>query len=242
MTPARRPRDTSEGQERRIKGTNAIADKWLQSPAWLLIPTYAAHQARDAAGYMRSKAGAEQYERAGLEGEVANAEQGARLRFIEKPKTPWSQRIFEASIKSDATGDYWIVTEQIRLDAMRKGMVGAPMDFYRVAKMADGQKYLGLQVNDGVRSMAHKKFTESLLADPTLTGLVLDAPNGTVVPGFGRATPQVKMFVSEALHNAELQVARPCPSSSRRPVERRSSPIWTPPRRTSPSPTASSRP
>lgn len=203
--------DTPEGAERRIKGANAISQKWLESPAWLLIPTYAAHQARDAAGYMRSKEGAAQFESAGLIHEVANAEQGTRLRFVEKPKTPWSQRIFETSIKSDATGDYWIVTEEIRLDAMRKGMTGTPMDFYRVAKMADGDKYINLRVNDDVRNMAHKKFTESLLADPALTERVLEAHNGALVEGFGRVTPKVKMFVSEALHNAELQVGRAMP-------------------------------
>jgi hypothetical protein len=209
--------------ERRIKGSNAEGQKWLASPAWMLIPTYAAHPARDAAIYMRGAQGAEQYKAAGLDHEIANAEEGARLRFLKTPEVPISQRIFEASLKSRETGDYFIVSKEMRREAIKSQMVTSlggekatpadinPLEFYRATKMADGENFVNLKVNDEVRLVAHQDFVEALLADPVRAGKVLNAVPGTVVEGFGEVMPDVQKDVAVALYSAEMQVGKPMP-------------------------------
>ena len=209
--------------ERRIKGANAAGQKWLASPAWMLIPTYAAHPARDAALYQRGAQGAEQYKAAGLDHEIANAEEGARLRFLKTPGVPMAQRIFEASLKAPETGDYFIVTKEMRREAIKNQMVSAlggekatpadinPMEFYRATKMADGADFINLKVNDEVRLIAHQDFVEALLADPVRAQRVLDAPLGSNVEGFGRVTPEVQKDVAVALYSSELQAGKAMP-------------------------------
>ncbi len=209
--------------ERRIKGANTAGQKWLASPAWMLIPTYAAHPARDAALYQRGAQGAEQYKAAGLDHEIANSEEGARLRFLKTPEIPMSQRIFEASLKSPETGDYFIVTKEMRREAIKNQMVSMlggekatpadikPIDFYRATKMADGADFINLKVNDEVRLIAHQDFVESLLADPARAKRALDAPLGSNVDGFGRVTPEVQKDVAVALYSSEMQTGKPMP-------------------------------
>jgi hypothetical protein len=211
------------GLERRIKGANASGQKWLASPAWMLIPTYAAHPARDAALYQRGAQGAEQYKAAGLDHEIANSEEGARLRFLKTPEIPMSQRIFEASLKSPETGDYFIVTKEMRREAIKNQMVSMlggekatpadikPVDFYRATKMADGADFINLKVNDEVRLIAHQDFVESLLADPARAKSALDAKPGSNVEGFGRVTPEVQKDVAVALYSSEMQTGKPMP-------------------------------
>ena len=209
--------------ERRIKGANAAGQKWLASPAWMLIPTYAAHPARDAAIYQRGAQGAEQFMAADRGHEIANAEEGARLRFIKTPEIPLSQRIFEASLKAPETGDYFIVTKEMRREAIKNQMVSMlggekatpadikPVDFYRATKMADGADFINLKVNDEVRLVAHQDFVESLLADPVRARSALDAPLGSNVDGFGRVTPEVQKDVAVALYSSEMQTGKPMP-------------------------------
>ncbi|OGR49169.1 MAG: hypothetical protein A2X40_05940 [Elusimicrobia bacterium GWC2_65_9] len=214
---------TTKGLERRVKGAHAVSQKWLESPAWLLIPTFAAHQARDAVAYMRSKEGVEQYDRNGLTHEYANAEEGAQLRFMERPKIPFAQRIFETSFFSDNAGEYWIVTKDVRREGIRKELVRSlggekatpadinPLEFYYASKLADGEKFINLKAGDEFRLIAHQDFIEGLLADPARAKRVLDAKLGTTVENFGRVTPEVQKDVAVALYSSELQTGKPMP-------------------------------
>ncbi|MFI5360632.1 MAG: hypothetical protein ACHQ49_01580 [Elusimicrobiota bacterium] len=224
-------RTDEENVELRIKGANASGQKWLASPAWMLIPTYAAHPARDAALYQRSAQGAEQYREAGLDHEIANSEEGARLRFLKTPEIPMSQRLFEASWKAPETGDYFIVTKDLRREAIKSEMVTSlggekakpadinPLDFYRATKMEDGANFINLKVNDEVRLVAHQDFVESLLADPARAKRVLAAELGSNVEGFGRVTPEVQKDVAVALYQSEMQTGKPMPKELSGPVE-----------------------
>lgn len=208
---------------RRIKGANLAGQKWLASPAWMLIPTYAAHPMRDAAMYQRSSEGAAQYRELDMEHLIANSAEGDRLRFVKTPEIPLSQRIFEYTYKGADTGDYFIVSKELRREAIKNEMLrgiggdGAslaqvnPMKFYRVTKMGDGADAINLKVNDEVRLVAHQDFVESLLADPTRAGKILDAPLGTEVEGVGRVTPTVKKDVAVALFSSEMQVGKAMP-------------------------------
>jgi hypothetical protein len=209
--------------ERRIKGANLADQKALASPAWLMLPAYASHPQRDAALYMRSAEGAEQYRKAGMDHLIANAEENARLRFLETPEIPLSQKIFEFTYKGADTGDYFGVTKEMKREAIKNQMLeglggeGAtlaevnPMKFYRVTKMADGADAINLKVNDEVRLVAHQDFVEALIADPVRARKVLDAKLGTEVEGFGLVTPEVKKDVAVGLYSAEMQTGKAMP-------------------------------
>ena len=209
--------------ERRIKGANVLEQKAMASPAWLALPAYASHPQRDAALFMRSAEGAEQYRQAGMDHLIANAEDGARLRFIKTPEAPLSQKIFEFTYKGADTGDYFGVTKEMKRDAIKNQMLHGlggedatlaqvnPLKFYKVTKMADGADAVNLKVNDEVRLVAHQDFVEALTADPARAARVLDAKLGTEVEGFGRVTPEVKKDVAVALYSSEMQTGKPMP-------------------------------
>ncbi|MDE2141774.1 MAG: hypothetical protein KGJ84_05115, partial [Elusimicrobia bacterium] len=214
---------TEPNEERRIKAANAFGQKALASPAWLLIPAYSAHPQTEAALSMRSGEGAQQYRELGMDHLIANAADGARLRFIKTPETPLSQKFFEFTYKGPETSDYFLVTSEIKREAIKNQMLHGlggenatmaqvnPMKFYRVTKMEDGADAVNLKVNDEVRLVAHQDFVEALLADPARAGRVLDAKLGTEVEGFGRVTPEVKKDVAVALFSSEMQTGKPMP-------------------------------
>ncbi|MFI5346929.1 MAG: hypothetical protein ACHQ51_11200 [Elusimicrobiota bacterium] len=214
---------TEPDEERRIKAANAFGQEALASPAWLLIPAYSAHPQTDAAMYMRSSEGAQQYREIGMDHLIANAAEGDRMRFIKTPETPLSQKFFEFTYKGAETGDYFMVTKDLKREAIKNQMLHGlggenatlaevnPMKFYRVTKQGDGADAVNLKVNDEVRLVAHQDFVESLLADPKRAERVLDAVAGSEVEGFGRVTPEVKKDVAVALFSSEMQTGKAMP-------------------------------
>ncbi|MBI3564480.1 MAG: hypothetical protein HY079_04710, partial [Elusimicrobia bacterium] len=207
--------------ERRIKSANLAGEKLFASPLWMLLPTYAAHTARDAQSAMRGMQGAEQFDKAGRTKEYVNLEQGTEVKFIKKPPVPVSQWFFETSFLSRETGDTWAVTDQIKREGIKKimpEMLGGktaadvnPMKFLLASKMPDGADFIDLKVNDQVRLVAHQNFIESLLADPVRAKKILGAELGSNVEGFGRVTPEIQKDVAVALFSSEMQVGKAMP-------------------------------
>lgn len=209
--------------ERRIKFANSAGAKMFASPAWMLLPTYAAHTVRDAQSAMRGMQGAAQYDEAGRTKEYVNLEPGAEVKFLKKPPVPISQTFFEASFLSRETGDTWSMTDQIKREGIKKimpemlGGKGAtpatinPMRFLLASKLPDGADFVDLKVNDQVRLVAHQNFIESLLADPVRAKRILNAELGSNEPGFGRVTPEIQKDVAVALFSSEMQVGKAMP-------------------------------
>jgi len=209
--------------ERRIKSANLAGAKMFASPAWMLLPSYAAHTVRDAQSAWRGMQGARQYDEAGRTKEYVNLEPGAEVKFLQKPSVPLSQAFFETSFLSRETGDTWAMTDQIKREGIKKimpemlGGKGAtpatinPMRFLLASKLADGADFVDLKVNDQVRLVAHQNFIESLLADPARAKKILGAELGANVEGFGRVTPEVQKDVAVALFSSEMQIGKAMP-------------------------------
>ncbi len=217
---------SSPDVETRIKGANQTGAELMNAPIWLALPTFAAHQALEAAPMMGVGEGMRQYDAAGRTYEYANAEPGQELPFLKTPKTPISQRVFDFHFFADPPGGKWTVTEETRRAGIEKEMFKAaggksanPLEFERVTKMADGESFVNLKVNDEVRLIAHKNFIRALLSDPARAKAILEAKPGETVPGVGLITPEVKKDVAVALYSAEFQIGKPMPRALAKSVD-----------------------
>jgi hypothetical protein len=217
--------DDADSVERRIKGANQIGQELAQAPIWLALPTYSAHAALEGESMMGADEGMRQYDEAGETWKYANAPAGTKLTFKTMPKTPISQRVFDFHFFRDSPSGEWTVTDAAREKGIQKEMVKAvggdkatpadvnPLVFQRVTKMADGESFVQLKVNDEVRLAAHENFIKSLIADPARAEKILKARPGEEIPGVGRVTPEVQKDVAVALYSAEIQIGRPMPRS-----------------------------
>ncbi len=206
--------------ERRIKRSNQTGHAWLESPAWLLIPTYGAHAARDAGPYMQTKEGMRQYDASGRTKEYANAPEGTILK-LEPVKPPVSQRLFEARFFGERPPSEWIVTGQAkeigRLKEVtrlaREGGIINPIELMAVRDMTAGRDtFRTLHVTEEVQRTAYEVATEALVAQPkrALEALTIK-PGGTVV-GWGEITPDIQIDIAKALYRAEINRGQKLPA------------------------------
>ncbi len=225
MTPEQLDERYRDETERRIKVSKKTGQAWLESPAWLLIPTHAAHAAAESAPYMRSKEGAKMYDQAGRTKEYLSKANGELVDFIKPPKPPLSQAIFEAKFFGDPPPTKWAMTEQIRRAGIRKELVRMlagpdgkiesinPLEFYRMTKLKDNQRFVNVHMNDEVRLVAHQDFVDALLARPDATKRALEAKPGEIVQGLGRITPELQLDIAVALYTAEGMAGKKMPAS-----------------------------
>ncbi len=202
--------------ERRIKRSNQVGHAWLESPAWLLLPTHAAHGARDAGPYMHTREGMRQYDAAGRTKEYANAAEGATLKLT-PVKPPVSQRLFEARFFGRKPVSEWIVTKQAKEAGQLKevqrlaneGGTLNPIELMAVRDMVAGKDtFRTLHVTEEVQKVSYEVATEGLVAQP---GRALEAmtmkPGGTV-KGWGKITPEIQIEIAKALYRAEVTLGR----------------------------------
>ncbi len=212
---------SSADVETRIKGANQTGQELMNAPIWLALPTFSAHAALEAAPFMGGAEGMRQYDAAGRTHEYANAESGQELPFLETPKTPISQRVFDFHFFRDPPNGKWTVTEQARRQGIEKTMFEAaggknadPLVFQSITKMADGELFARrLKVNDEVRLLAHKNFIRALLDDPARAKAILEAKPGEIVDGVGRITPEIQKDVAVALYSSDIQIGKAMPRS-----------------------------
>ncbi|NNN05413.1 MAG: hypothetical protein HKL90_05895 [Elusimicrobia bacterium] len=210
---------SSPDVETRIKGANQTGQELMQAPIWLALPTFSAHAALEAAPFMGGAEGMRQYDAAGRTHEYANAESGKELPFLETPKTPISQRVFDFHFFRDPPNGKWTVTEQVRRQGIEKTMFEAaggkkadPLVFQSITKMADGELFArSLKVNDEVRLLAHNNFIRALLSDPARAKAILEAKPGEMVDGVGRVTPEIQRDVAVALYSSDIQIGKAMP-------------------------------
>ncbi|MBI2384999.1 MAG: hypothetical protein HYV14_03185 [Elusimicrobia bacterium] len=204
--------------ERRIKRSNQVGHAWLESPAWLLIPTHAAHGARDAGPYMHTKEGMRQYDAAGRTKEYANAAEGSTLKL--KPvKPPVSQRLFEARFFGEKPATEWIVTKQAKEAGQLKevqrlaneGGIVNPIELMAVRNMNSGETFRTLHVTEEVQKVAYEVATEGLVAQPTTSMKALTVQPGRTVEGWGKITPEIQIEIAKALYRAEVNLSRKLP-------------------------------
>ncbi|MBI2788838.1 MAG: hypothetical protein HYX59_09170, partial [Elusimicrobia bacterium] len=206
--------------ERRIKRSNQVGQAWLESPAWLLIPTHAAHGARDAGPYMNTKEGMRQYDEAGRTKEYANAAEGTTLKL--KPvKPPVSQRLFEARFFGEKPATEWIVTKQAKEAGQLKevqrlakeGGIVNPLELMAVRDMVPGKDvFRTLNVTEEVQKVAYEVATEGLVSQPKTSMKALTVQPGKSVEGWGKITPEVQIDIAKALYRAEVNLNRKLPS------------------------------
>lgn len=214
--------------ERRIKRSHQVEQALLESPAWMLIPTHSAWQARHQSSQMRAIEGVRQAEEAGLLLEVVKAGEQGEVRFRKTPPTPMAQRFFDLGWKTHSDGDYWVVTKEVYRYAVSKvmgenvtGKKGAgvklaeanPYEFYKISQMESGMRYMDLEINDVIKSVAHEKFIETLVARPQMSTKILEAKPGDRVDGFGFVRPKVQEDVAMALYSAEAMFGHKVPEA-----------------------------
>ena len=214
-----------EDVERRIKRTNQVAKEWNESPAWLLIPTFAAHAAAEAAPSMRAREGALQYDAEGRTAEYLKKANGESVDFLKPMQPPLSQRLFEAHFFADPAPTKWAMTEQIRRAGIRKELVRMlagpggdiksinPLEFYKMTKLKDNTRFVNVYMNDEVRLVAHQDFVDALLSRPEQTRKALEAKPGTVVDGLGRVTPEIQLDIAVALYTSEGMAGKKMPAA-----------------------------
>ena len=204
-----------EDVERRIKVAQREGMKWMDSPAWLLIPVFPAKYEEAAAEFMRADQGKKIYDQKGLRAKYANASENQELPMLGKVEVPVMQKIFNmrwlGEVQENAT---WRVTKEVKrqgiaeelMEAVQGGRKGAkasdlnPMEFYRVTQLGDKDMIGNLHLSDEVRLQAREKFGEALKAREGLTEKVLNAEPGAKVAGFGRVTPGVQKEVALTIH------------------------------------------
>ena len=208
--------------ERRIKAANLASNKWYESPLWLLLPTYAAHVARDAGPYMNVREGMKQYEAKGELGKVVKAGENGKLP-LEPVKPPLSQRIFEAHLFGEGPKSEWIVTKEAWLEAVQKEMVRSlagdkgtvahinALEFLRISKMESNKKFVTLDISDPVKNVAFNNFVDALLAKPQQAMEALLAPPGGRVE-LGVITPDTKLEIADAIFNAQVLMKKQVPA------------------------------
>ncbi len=214
---------TIDVAERRIKHSKVIGEGWLESPLWMLIPSYAAHSMAEAAPYMRAREGALQYEKAGRTDHLLKAN-NELVDFIEPLKPPLSQKIFEANYFMDAPPTQWAMTEPIRRAGQRKAMIRmlagpegkikdiSPLEFHRISKLAENTRYIDFTITGEVQLVAHQNFVTSLLSRPEWTREALKG--GTIKTGNSveRITPEMQLDIAVALNTAEAMGYRKPPA------------------------------
>jgi len=209
-----------EDVERRIKRSNQTGNAWLESPAWLLIPTHAAHGARDAGPYMMTKEGMRQYDASGRTKEYANAPEGTVLK-LEAVKPPVSQRLFEARFFGERKPAEWTVTKQAKEIGQQKevtrlanegGLVN-PIELMAVRDMTAGKDtFRTLHVTEEVQKTAYEVATEGLVSQPKRSLEALTVKPGNTVKGWGEITPEIQIEIAKALYRAESNLGRKLPN------------------------------
>ena len=213
--------DPQENLERRIKRTNQISQSWLQSPAWMLIPTYARHAARDAAPYMLTAEGMKQYDKAGRTKDYANAPIDTRLK-LDAVKPPLSQRLFQWRFFADPAPSEWIVTQQVKEAGIRKEMTRLaqegggvssinPIEMFGVRALKSGENFRTLHVTEEVQKIAYDIGSDALIAQRARTISALTIKPGDVVKGWGRISPEGQIEIAKALYRAKVQLGRSVP-------------------------------
>lgn len=204
-----------EDIERRIKKANATGKAWLESPAWLLIPTHGAHSARDAGPYMMTREGMKQYDAEGRTSEYANAPENTPLK-LRSVKPPLSQRLFEARIFGEKPATEWIVTKQakemgqfkeINRLAKENGVVN-PVELMAVRELGSGDMFRTLHVTEEVQKTAYDVATEGLVDQPARSLKALRVTPGENVEGWGRITPDIQIDIAKALYRAETNLGK----------------------------------
>ncbi|MCR4295222.1 MAG: hypothetical protein NUW21_06785, partial [Elusimicrobia bacterium] len=202
--------------ERRIKRSNQVGNAWLESPAWLLLPTHAAHGARDAGPYMQTAEGMRQYDKAGRTKEYANAAEGATLKLT-PVKPPVSQRLFEARVFGRKPASEWIVTKQAKEAGQLKevqrlaneGGTVNPIELMAVRDMVAGKDtFRTLHVTEEVQKLSYEVATEGLVAQPGRAMEAMKMKPGGTVKGWGKITPEIQIEIAKALYRAEVTLGR----------------------------------
>lgn len=205
--------------ERRIKMSSQSGKAWLESPAWLLIPTHSAHGARDAGPYMQTKEGMRQYDASGRTKEYANAPVDTKLK-LEPVKPPVSQRLFEARFFGERPASEWIVTKQAKEAGQLKevtrlakeGGIVNPIELMAVRDMVAGRDtFRTLHVTEEVQKTAYEVATEGLVAQPKNSLKALSVEPGNTVKGWGKITPEIQIDIAKALYRAEVNLGRKLP-------------------------------
>ena len=209
-----------EDIERRIKVSNQVGHAWLESPAWLLIPTHAAHGARDAGPYMQTREGMRQYDAEGRTAEYANAAEGTTLK-IKPVKPPVSQRLFEARFFGTKPPNEFIVTKAVKEAGQlkeiqrlaREGGELNPLELMKVREMVAGKDtWRTLYVTEEVQKFTYEAATEGLVAQSKTAMKALTIQPGKTIPGWGKITPEVRIEIAKALYRAEATLGRKLPS------------------------------
>jgi len=218
--------------ERRIKGANQTGSLMMNAPIWLALPTYSANQALEAQSMGNAVEGMRQYDEAGQTWKYANAEPGTQLGFIETPRTPISQRVFDFHFFRDPPHGKWTVTQQVKDVGVEKEMVRSiggknatpatvnPLEFLRISRLGGEDQFINLKINDSVRLAAYRNFIRALITNPERALKILNAKPGERVEGVGRVTPEIKRDVAVALYSADVQIGRPMPRSLSPAVEK----------------------
>lgn len=205
-----------EDVERRIKRSNQVGHAWLESPAWLLLPTHAAHGARDAGPYMNTREGMRQYDASGRTKEYANAAEGATLKLT-PVKPPVSQRLFEARFFGRKPASEWIVTKQAKEAGQlkevqrlaREGGEVNPIELMAVRDMVAGKDtFRTLHVTEEVQKVSYEVATEGLVAQPGRAMEAMKMKPGGTVKGWGKITPEIQIEIAKALYRAEVTLGR----------------------------------
>ncbi|MDD5302792.1 MAG: hypothetical protein PHS14_06740, partial [Elusimicrobia bacterium] len=207
-----------EDIERRIKMSNQSGKAWLESPAWLLIPTHSAHGARDAGPYMNTKEGMRQYDASGRTKEYANAPVDTKLK-LEPVKPPVSQRLFEARFFGERPASEWIVTKQAKEAGQLKevtrlaneGGIVNPLELMAVRDLNSGDTFRTLHVTEEVQKTAYEVATDGLVAQPKNSLKALSIEPGNTVKGWGKITPEIQIEIAKALYRAEVNLGRKLP-------------------------------
>ncbi|UPT73009.1 MAG: hypothetical protein M0D55_14035 [Elusimicrobiota bacterium] len=195
-----------EDVERRIKRANQTGHAWLESPAWLLIPTHAAHGARDAGPYMNVREGMKQYDMKtpefpnGRTALYANAPVDHALPL--KPvKPPLAARLFEARVFGSKPATEWIVTKQAKemgqmKEVTRLAKEGGeinPIELMAVRDLVAGKsEFRTLKVTEEVQKISYEVATEGLVAQPGRAMEALTIEPGRSVKGWGKITPSCR--------------------------------------------------
>ncbi|MDP3542191.1 MAG: hypothetical protein Q8T11_06925 [Elusimicrobiota bacterium] len=205
-----------EDVERRMKRINQVGHAWLESPAWLLLPTHAAHGARDAGPYMQTREGMRQYDAAGRTKEYANAAEGATLKLT-PVKPPVSQRLFEARFFGRKPVAEWIVTKQAKEAGQlkevqrlaREGGEVNPLELMAVRDMVAGKDtFRTLHVTEEVQKVSYEVATEGLVAQSGRAMEAMSMKPGGTVKGWGKITPEIQIEIAKALYRAEVNLGR----------------------------------
>lgn len=204
--------------ERRIKRSNNTGHAWLESPAWLLIPSHSAAGARDAGPYMQTREGMRQYMKAERMNEVANSPVDTHLK-LEPVKPPISQRLFEARFWGERPASEWIVTKQAKEEALlyevtrlaKENGVVNPIELMAVRELNSGDKFRTLHVTEEVQKTAYDVATEGLVNQAQRSLEALTIKPGRTVKGWGEITPETQIEIAKALYRAEVNLGRELP-------------------------------